>query len=97
MTDSERAEIALAKIAKDAWAASKPLATGTAEQRKNERWRAVVRAVRAEVLAASKKIAPEDCPGHVASQLDVKICAICGIHVDELRPDESRDGLGHGL
>ncbi|RWE78520.1 MAG: hypothetical protein EOS63_17340 [Mesorhizobium sp.] len=28
------------------------------------------------------------CPGHVASATDPKVCARCGIHIDELRPDE---------
>jgi len=27
------------------------------------------------------------CPGHVASD-DPKICAYCGVHIDELRPDD---------
>ena len=31
----------------------------------------------------------EDCPGHVASQSDGKICGNCGIHVDSLRPPEA--------
>lgn len=30
----------------------------------------------------------EDCPGHVSSAKDPKICARCGIHVDSLRDDE---------
>lgn len=28
----------------------------------------------------------ENCPGHVASAHDAKICGRCGIHIDELRP-----------
>jgi len=32
--------------------------------------------------------AQDACPGHVASELDPKICGRCGIHVDSLRPDE---------
>lgn len=31
--------------------------------------------------------AEHDCPGHVASADDGKICARCGIHIDSLRPD----------
>lgn len=30
----------------------------------------------------------ENCPNHVASPGDRKVCAMCGIHVDELRPPE---------
>lgn len=39
-----------------------------------------------------KKITPEfteeECPGHVASVLDPKVCGRCGIHIDSLRPDD---------
>lgn len=27
-----------------------------------------------------------DCPGHVASKDDAKVCEHCGTHIDELRP-----------
>jgi len=30
----------------------------------------------------------EDCPGHVASEHNSKICGICGIHIDSLRPPD---------
>lgn len=30
----------------------------------------------------------DDCPGHVAAAHDTKICGRCGIHIDELRPDD---------
>src|SRR5690554_368607 len=30
-----------------------------------------------------------DCPGHVASAHDPKICGRCGVSVDELRPDDA--------
>jgi len=30
----------------------------------------------------------EDCPGHVASEGDPKICGRCGVHIDSLRPPE---------
>lgn len=30
----------------------------------------------------------DNCPGHVASAADSKICAHCGVHVDSLRPSE---------
>lgn len=30
----------------------------------------------------------DNCPGHVASDHDPKVCARCGIHSDSLRPPE---------
>lgn len=27
-----------------------------------------------------------DCPGHIASSSDAKVCGRCGIHIDGLRP-----------
>lgn len=33
----------------------------------------------------------EDCPGHVASKADPKICHHCGIHIDSLRPPEDEE------
>jgi hypothetical protein len=30
----------------------------------------------------------EACPGHVASRFDRKVCGLCGIHIDSLRPPE---------
>ena len=33
----------------------------------------------------------EDCPGHVASEHDSKICGRCGTHIDSLRPPEEED------
>lgn len=33
-----------------------------------------------------------DCPGHVASKLDPKVCARCGVHIDDLRPDDPEQG-----
>lgn len=30
--------------------------------------------------------AEENCPGHVASPANAKICGRCGIHIDSLRP-----------
>jgi hypothetical protein len=32
--------------------------------------------------------ATDACPGHVASEHDATVCARCGIHIDELRPDD---------
>lgn len=29
-----------------------------------------------------------DCPGHVASPSDAQVCGRCGIHINELRPEE---------
>lgn len=34
------------------------------------------------------KFNEESCPGHIASDGNHKICGLCGIHVDSLRPDE---------
>lgn len=30
----------------------------------------------------------ENCPNHVASSADPKVCGRCGIHIDSLRPDD---------
>lgn len=30
--------------------------------------------------------AEHECPGHVASEIDAKVCVRCGIHIDSLRP-----------
>lgn len=30
----------------------------------------------------------EECPGHIASEQDPKVCARCGTHIDSLRPPE---------
>ena len=32
--------------------------------------------------------AAESCPSHIASAFDAKVCGRCGIHIEELRPDE---------
>ena len=44
-----------------------------------------------------EKIAPgfiafdeQDCPGHVASNDDPKVCGRCGTHIDSLRPPEDQ-------
>lgn len=29
-----------------------------------------------------------ECSGHVGSEADRKICSKCGIHIDDLRPDD---------
>jgi hypothetical protein len=34
---------------------------------------------------ASKLFKEEDCPGHVASEGNSKICGRCGVHVDAMR------------
>lgn len=31
--------------------------------------------------------AEQECPGHVASENDAKVCRRCGIHIDSLRPE----------
>lgn len=33
-------------------------------------------------------VAENDCPGHVASDGDPKVCGRCGVHIDSLRPDD---------
>lgn len=30
----------------------------------------------------------DDCPGHVASHSDAKVCGRCGVHIDSLSPDD---------
>lgn len=30
----------------------------------------------------------ETCPGHVATEGDPKVCALCGTHIDSLSPDD---------
>lgn len=30
----------------------------------------------------------EECPGHVASDTDPKVCQHCFVHIDSLRPDD---------
>jgi hypothetical protein len=32
----------------------------------------------------------ENCPGHVASARDPKICGRCGTHIDSMRPDDDQ-------
>lgn len=41
------------------------------------------------------KFAEEDCPGHVASPNDPKICDRCGVHIDSLRTDDDADEPGY--
>lgn len=35
-------------------------------------------------------ITEENCPGHVASENDPKVCGRCGTHIDSLRPPEDQ-------
>ena len=54
-----------------------------------EFWRGVVDAVnRMHVPWGCFAFAEVACPGHVASAHDPKVCGRCGIHIDELRPNE---------
>ncbi|MGY3588062.1 hypothetical protein [Bradyrhizobium sp. USDA 4350] len=32
------------------------------------------------------RVDEDDCPGHVASDADPKVCGRCGVHIDSLRP-----------
>ncbi|RUY12614.1 hypothetical protein EOA25_02860 [Mesorhizobium sp. M2A.F.Ca.ET.040.01.1.1] len=41
-----------------------------------------------KALAAALSAYQHFCPGHIASDRDPKVCGRCGIHIDELRPDE---------
>jgi hypothetical protein len=42
-----------------------------------------------EIQFSPRKLFTEDhCPGHVASASDAKVCGRCGVHIDELRPEE---------
>lgn len=36
----------------------------------------------------SELVREHDCPGHVASQNDPKVCGRCGTHIDSLRPPD---------
>jgi hypothetical protein len=36
---------------------------------------------------APARLEENDCPGHVSSEHDGKICRHCGVHIDSLRPD----------
>jgi hypothetical protein len=40
-----------------------------------------------------RQVREEECPGHVASRFDPKICGLCGIHIDSLRPPEEDEEL----
>lgn len=42
-------------------------------------------AIMAEMVA---RVSEEECPGHVASIMDPKICGRCGTHIDSLWPDD---------
>lgn len=45
------------------------------------------------IIACVKARADEvRCTGHVASDKDPKRCGRCGIHIDELRPDDQEIG-----
>jgi hypothetical protein len=37
-----------------------------------------------------------NCPGHVASKRDPKICGICGTHINSLRPEPDHWSTPHG-
>lgn len=41
-------------------------------------------------------VTEENCPGHVASRADPKVCDRCGIHIDSLRPDDGFNPHGSG-
>lgn len=33
----------------------------------------------------------DTCPSHVATPGNAKICGLCGLHIDELRPSDPED------
>lgn len=39
----------------------------------------------------ARDVLEENCPGHVASADDPRVCAHCGVHIDSLRPPEDGD------
>jgi hypothetical protein len=43
------------------------------------------------------KFTEGNCPGHVGSDNDPKICALCGVHIDSLRPEDTDGALDRGL
>jgi hypothetical protein len=47
-------------------------------------WRSVIAEAEARVVDE------QNCPGHVASERDPKICGRCGTHIDSLRPPETQ-------
>lgn len=51
-------------------------------------WQPVFDRIVAELDARVNGVSEENCPGHVASDADPKICAHCGTHIDSLRPEE---------
>lgn len=36
----------------------------------------------------ARRYTEENCPGHVASANDRKVCRRCGVHIDSFRPDD---------
>jgi hypothetical protein len=54
-----------------------------------EMWRVIMR------TAFERLDLEGSCSGHVASTADGKVCARCGTHVDELRPEEFIDESEH--
>lgn len=62
----------------------------------------VLRTLTSEVEAHARAVdaqlngnryAEEDCPGHVASRDDHRVCGRCGVHIDALRPDDPHDPI----
>lgn len=50
---------------------------------------AMVRRINAAIgKAATFAYNEDECPGHVASEQDGKVCGNCGVHIDSLRPPE---------
>jgi hypothetical protein len=41
-----------------------------------------------ELIETEEVVDDNSCPGHVASPDNPKVCGRCGIHIDELRPED---------
>ena len=50
-----------------------------------------IAARRTDIFDAAKAFLEETCVGHVASENDKKVCALCGVHIDSLRPDAASE------
>jgi hypothetical protein len=42
----------------------------------------------ADYSASPPEFTEENCPGHIASANDAKVCARCAVHIDSFRPDD---------
>lgn len=70
-----------------------PRASRPPEQSGVADYRAKLARKRARLAAARQMVPEEQCPGHVASDVDPRTCGRCGVHVDSLRPLEEDGGV----